>query len=197
MGHPLLYEIDTRCWLRELSERHGRNVTLATVPDDEFVRWQRLGCTHIWLMGAWASGPRARALALTTPDLRRVYDAVLPGWREEDVAGSPYAVADYKVPLGLGGETGLQEFRRQLQAHGMKLILDFVSNHMGVDHPWVNEQPDLFVQSLTSLPGTFAVETPVGTRWLAHGKDPYFPAWTDTVQIEYRRVAARAAMKTL
>ena len=37
----------------------------------------------------------------------------------------------------------------------------------------------------------------LGTRWLAHGKDPFFPAWTDSVQLDYRRPATRAAMTDL
>jgi len=32
MEHPLLYQINTRCWLRDLSARHKRTVTLADVP---------------------------------------------------------------------------------------------------------------------------------------------------------------------
>ena len=48
---PLLYEINTRCWLRELSERNSRIVTLANVPEHEFAHWRQLGFTHIWLMG--------------------------------------------------------------------------------------------------------------------------------------------------
>jgi len=35
MNHPLIYEIDARCWLRELSARHGPNITLGSAPDDE------------------------------------------------------------------------------------------------------------------------------------------------------------------
>jgi hypothetical protein len=27
MGHPLLYELNTRCWLRELSQRHSQAIT--------------------------------------------------------------------------------------------------------------------------------------------------------------------------
>jgi len=64
---PILYEINTRCWLREMSDRLGRPITLARVPDEEFVNWQRLGFTHIWLMGVWTTGPRARELALNEP----------------------------------------------------------------------------------------------------------------------------------
>ena len=197
MPHPLLYEINTRCWLRGLAEQQGRDVTLATVPDDEFTRWRKLGFTHIWLMGVWPTGPRARALALSHPELRKTYDEVLPGWQEHDVGGSPYAIADYKVPAALGGETGLGAFREKLHAFGLKLILDFVPNHLGLDHAWASERPDLFVQSLNKTPGTFAQETRIGVRWLAHGKDPYFPAWTDTVQLDYRRPATRVAMQEL
>ena len=64
MRDPLLYEINTRCWLRGLSEKAAHSITLADVPEPEFAEWQRLGFTHIWLMGAWTSGPRARAEAL-------------------------------------------------------------------------------------------------------------------------------------
>lgn len=197
MEHPILYELNTRCWLRELSDAASRAVSLASVPAAEFARWQRLGFTHIWLMGIWPTGPKSRAQALADPGLRHTYDQVLPGWREADVAGSPYAIADYKIPRALGGETGLKKFRARLHAHGLKLMLDFVPNHLGLDHAWLREQPDLFVQSPVEVPGTFAQETATGIRWLAHGKDPFFLPWDDTVQLDYRRVSARAAMREL
>lgn len=197
MKHPLLYEINTRCWLRDLSEHHQRLVTLANVPDEEFNTWQRLGFSHIWLMGVWTTGPRAREIALNVPDLRCAYDEVLPRWSEEDVAGSPYSIADYSVPEVLGGEAGLRQFRSKLKVHGLKLILDFVPNHLGVDHPWVGARSELFVQSEKEVEGTFEVETAKGKRWIAHGKDPYFAGWTDTAQVDYRRPGARAAMQEL
>ena len=39
--HPLLYEINTRCWLKELSRAAGRLVTLAQIPEREFANWQQ------------------------------------------------------------------------------------------------------------------------------------------------------------
>jgi hypothetical protein len=197
MPHPLLYEVNTRCWLRALSEKSGSAITLANVPDSELAKWQKPGFTHIWLMGVWTTGPRARAEALNHPELRRAYDQVLPGWQDADVAGSPYAIGDYQVPSVLGGETGLEEFRRRLNEQGLKLLLDFVPNHVGLDHPWVSERPDLFVQSPGDVPGAFAQETRAGLRWLAQGKDPYFAPWTDTVQLDYRRAGTRGMMTQL
>lgn len=195
--NPILYEINTRCWLRELSDQIGRSVTLANVPDEEFARWQQLGFTHIWLMGVWTTGRRARTLALNEPNLRRAYDELLPGWRKEDVAGSPYSISEYKVPDALGGNAGLKEFREKLHRAGLKLILDFVPNHLGLDHAWLRERPDLFVQSSTEVEGTFPQETGAGVRWIAYGKDPHFPYWSDVAQLDYRRPETRAAMRKL
>ena len=145
--HPILYEINTRCLLNELSRQASRPVTLAEIPEALPADWRRLGFNHIWLMGVWTTGPRARAEALKAPDLRRAYAEVLPGWNEHDVAGSPYSIAAYEVPAELGGDAGLEKFREQLRTHGLKLVLDFVPNHLGLDHPWLRERPELFVQS--------------------------------------------------
>jgi len=195
--NPLLYEVNTRCWLRSLSDTSGTTITLASVPETEFTEWQRLGFTHVWLMGDWTTGPRSRAEALRPPELRQAYDQALPGWQDADVAGSPYAIAAYSVPETLGGEAGLAKFRQRLNERGLKLVLDFVPNHVGLDHVWLTEQPEVFVQSQHEMPGTFAHQAGGRLRWLAHGKDPYFSPWTDTVQLDYRRSATRSAMMEL
>ena len=194
MSQPLLYEINTRCWLRELSEANGRAITLGNIPDAQFLQWQRLGFTHIWLMGVWTGGPRARAQALRSTGLAQAFSEALPDWTEADVGPSPYAISAYEVPARLGGEQGLEEFRRKLNSSGLRLMLDFVPNHLGLDHPWIEKRPELFVQSHQAEPDTFLQRTSAGPKYLAHGKDPYCPAWTDTVQLDYRRADARAAM---
>ncbi|MFA6546601.1 MAG: alpha-amylase family glycosyl hydrolase [Limisphaerales bacterium] len=192
--HPFLYELNTRCWLRELSDRHGQDVRLGNVPDEELATWQRLGFTHIWLMGVWTTCPRAREFALTALPLLDSYRTVLPDWTPEDVTGSPYAIAEYRVPDALGGEDGLRRFRARLNERGLKLVLDFVPNHTGVDHPWVRMKPELYVQALPGTPDTFAAETANGIVWVAHGKDPFFAAWRDTAQLDYRRPETQATM---
>jgi len=197
MIHPLLYELNTRCWLRRLSEQSGQPITLGNAPESELDRWSSWGLTHLWLMGVWSTGPRARELALTQPHQRRVYDEVLPGWQPTDVGGSPYAIADYHPASALGGDDDLARFRKRLRSRSIRLILDFVPNHLGLDHAWARQFPDLFVQSPGARPGTFLEPTVADPRWMAHGKDPYFPPWTDTVQVDYRLEAARAAMSRL
>ncbi|MEK7686366.1 MAG: alpha-amylase family glycosyl hydrolase [Verrucomicrobiota bacterium] len=194
MVHPLLYEINTRCWLRELSEKAGERILLGTVPETEFHHWRRLGFTHIWLMGVWRTGPLCRQHALRHWERQKLSDASLAEFREEDVLGSPYAIAEYQVARSLGGETGLKEFRRKLRRHGLRLILDFIPNHLGLDHSWISARPGLFVQSRARRKEAIGRQSSLGKKWFAHGKDPYFPAWTDTVQLDYRRAETRSAM---
>jgi hypothetical protein len=194
MSFPLLYEINTRCWLRELSERNGGPITLADVPESEFINWQRLGFTHIWLMGVWSGGPRGRGQALNGAGLTSAYSEALPGWTERDVIGSPYSIASYQVASILGGTDGLAKFRQRLRAFDLKLVLDFIPNHIGLDHSWVKERPELLVQAASLQSDTYTEETLFGTKFLCHGKDPNCAAWTDTFQLDYRCAQTRAAM---
>jgi len=192
--HPLVYELNARCWLRALTARHGRPIELGDVPKEEFEVWRRLGFTHIWMMGIWTTGPRSREVFLRLPETAGRLKVVLPDWREEDVAGSPYALAAYRVPDSLGGDAGLRVFRDQLHRNGLRLLLDFVPNHVGLDHPWLREHPDWFVRTVQPAPGTFPVRTRGGASWIAHGKDPNFPPWIDTAQLDFRLPAVRTAM---
>jgi glycosidase len=193
MDRPLVFEINTRCWLRALSDSCARPVTLDSVPDWQFAAWQKAGFTHLWLMGVWRTGPKALALARAQPDLRNLCREALGAVHDEDIAASPYAIADYAVAECFGGNGALRTFRQRLRRRGIGLLLDFVPNHLGVDHPWVAARPELFVHCSEPRPETF----PLGARWIACGKDPNSPAWTETAQLDYRVPAARAAMRGL
>ena len=164
MPRPLLYEINTRCWLRELSDRFGQPVHLGNVPEAEVASWKQTGFTHLWLMGVWTTGPRSRERFLRSPDTPHRLRQVLPDWRKEDVPGSPYAIAEYRVPPALGGDRGLQIFREQLHRHGLRLLLDFVPNHLGLDHPWLTQRPELFVNGPGPAEEMFRQESIRGPR---------------------------------
>lgn len=191
---PLLYEIYTRQWLHALSQRKGREIDLWGVPEDELDTWARRGVTHVWLMGMWPTGQQSRKEALASPDLRKAYDDALPGWTDADVGGSPYAVSAYAVPPSIGGDDALKALRKRMAERGIKLILDFVPNHTGLDHSWAIQRPHLYVGSPVPIPESVKIRGAHGDRYIAHGKDPWFAGWTDTLQIDYRRREARQAM---
>lgn len=194
--YPLLYEINTRVWLTELSARAGRTVTLDTVPTEEIERIAGLGFHGVWLMGVWITGPEAVAIARAGPNLPAEYRGSLPDVSPDDVIGSPYAVSRYQVAPGLGGPKALASFREALAGRGVRLMLDFVPNHTAVDHWLVRDRPDVFIRGterdLRREPQNF-FRTAAGVV-LAHGRDPNFPAWRDTAQVNYAGRAAREAM---
>lgn len=194
MDCPLVYEINARCWLRELSEKARQQLTLESVPESEFREWQRLGFTHIWLMGVWETAAASVAFSRNDRSLCRKWSKLLPDLTAAEITGSTYAIGGYTVSPSLGGDAGLANFRRRLNDTGIKLLTDFVPNHTGLDHPWVAKFPGRFVQSARKHAGSFRVETAAGLRWIAHGKDPYFPPWTDTAQLDYRNPETRKSM---
>jgi glycosidase len=61
----------------------------------------------------------------------------------------------------------------------------------------VKMQPELFVQGQPGARETFATETNAGILWIAHGKDPFFPCWSDTAQLDYRRADTQAIMQEM
>ncbi len=197
--NPLLYEINAHVWLWRWSRRAGRPLTLADIPDEALDEISEPGFSLVWLMGVWTKGELGRAIARAHPDIRRACDAALPGWSEEDIIGSPYAVHRYEVSPALGGAGALADLRARLDRRGVGLILDFVPNHVARDHCWVYEHPEYFVsadaaQAAARPADYFLAETKRGALAMAFGKDPYFPGWTDTAQLDYRNAALRAAM---
>jgi glycosidase len=201
-AHPLLYEINTWPWLRELSGAAGRGITLADVPQPELERIAALGFDAVWLMGVWERSPRSRDIASSIADLLSEYRRALPDFTAADVVGSPYAVHRYTVDAALGGPEALAVLRARLQQLGLRLMLDFVPNHLAVDHPWVAEHPNRFVQAgadrLASEPQNYFTREIAGVpRIFAHGRDPYYNGWTDTAQLDYRVTETRFAMQQL
>jgi len=194
MAHPIVCEINARCWLHELSTRAGKPVTLESVPETEIRTWERLGFSHVWLMGVWEIGPLARQAARANEALQQTCLDALPDFAVDDLVGSPYAIARYRVARELGGASGLKKLRRRLRRRGLALILDFIPNHVGLDHPWVRSHPHRFVASPAPAPETYPPQALESGGWLMHGRDPNFPAWNDTVQLDYRRADTRAAM---
>lgn len=155
----VLYEINTAVWLGELSGRYGRLVTLGEVPGEAWDEIALPGVDAVWLMGVWERSPAGLRIALRDEALRTSFRAALPDVTEADIAGSPYCVRDYVVDASFGGPEGLAEARARLAARGMRLILDFVPNHVAPDHPWVTRHPERLIQGtaddLSRTPGDF------------------------------------------
>ena len=197
--HPALYQINSRVWLTELSRTLGRPATLDDIPETELDRLAELGFDWIWFLSLWQTGPGAQQVSRSNPEWRNEFQETLPDLREDDIAGSGFAITDYAVHQNLGGDAALARLRERLRQRGLKLMLDFVPNHMGLDHPWIEDHPDYFIQGtehdLASAPQNYTrVKRVGGDLILAYGRDPYFSGWPDTLQLNYACPALQEAM---
>jgi glycosidase len=148
--YPALYQVNTRVWLTELSQPLGRRASLDDIPDVELDRLARMGFDWVWFLSVWQTGPAAQAISRANPEWCREFAETLPDLKEDDIAGSGFAIQNYTVHRDLGGAAALARLRQRLQQRGLKLMLDFVPNHMAPDHPWSDEHPDYFVHGSES-----------------------------------------------
>ena len=188
--YPSLYQINTRVWLEQLSREAGGRITLADIDDATLAGFAEQGFDWIWLLSVWQTGAAGRAIARANPQWRAEFARVLPDLSDDDICGSGFAITAYRVSDAVGGESALARFRERLARRGIKLMLDFVPNHTALDHPWVRAHPDYFIAGndglLADQPHNFVqVDTEYGPQILAHGRDPNFPGWPDTLQLNY------------
>lgn len=194
--NPHILEINTRAWLARLQAEHGRLFALQEIPDRYWQEFKALGFDAVWLMGVWKQSPKAGQIARENADILAQIRQVYPDFKTDDVIASPYAIYAYEAAPDLGGEEGLKQLHEKLNSLGMELFLDFVGNHTAMDCPYVNSDPDLYINTGTEEPRVhkdwfFQNENGV---WVAHGRDPYFAPWTDSAQLNYFNPKTRQFM---
>jgi glycosidase len=198
---PSLFQINTRVWLQRLSSEAGRRITLADVDDATIDSFAVQGFDWIWLLSVWRTGAAGRAVSRSNPRWRTEFEVVLPDLTNDDICGSGFAITAYTVSDALGGESGLAHFRERLAKRGVKLMLDFVPNHTALDHAWVSAYPGYYVQgdetAVARAPDNYVtVKTDQGRRVFAYGRDPNYPGWPDTLQLNYANPKLQAARIT-
>ena len=198
-AYPSLYQVNTRVLLTALSRTLGRPATLDDIPDAELDRIAGLGFDYVWLLSVWRTGSAGQRVSRAHAGWRHEFEDTLPDLCAEDIAGSGFAITGYTAHPAVGGTAALARTRRRLQARGLKLMLDFVPNHTALDHPWVEDHPDYYVGAgeleQTRAPQNYTwVKRMRGDVLLAHGRDPYFDGWPDTLQLDYANPATQEAM---
>lgn len=190
---PTMIELSARPWLFELSKKLGRTITISTIPDSELDAFHSQGIRTIYLMGVWSLGQYGLDRDRTDPDQLRWYSQVLPGYTQDDIIGSPFAITTFTCNPSIGSDADLGRLRERLHARGMTLILDFVPNHTAVDAVWMKTNPQYYVHAAPSLKPPYDPERYL-TSGIAFGRDPYSGAWKDTAQLNYWNPDLRKAM---
>jgi glycosidase len=165
----IIYELNARVYGKKFNE----------ISDEELQKLVDLGFDWLWLMGIWRTSPKAK----------EIFQKITP-----DFEASPYALLDYKVNPDLGGEEALSNLVNRAHKLGLKVMADFVPNHMAPDSPLIDEHPEFFIHSNKDLRDELDRDYfthPSGKR-LAYGRDPYFAGWPDTAQLDYTHPELRA-----
>ncbi len=131
---------------------------------------KELGVKIIWLMPIHAISIEKRKAKSDV----NVSDIEDPEERKKYL-GSYYSVSDYRsINPEFGDANDFEELIKVAHNNGMYVILDWVPNHTGWDHPWITEHPDYYTQdSLGNIidpidPGT-------GASW----------GWTDVADLNF------------
>ncbi|KKN48105.1 hypothetical protein LCGC14_0656370 [marine sediment metagenome] len=181
-SNPKIYEINTWPWLKSLTDRFNTPITLKNIPS-EVINQEISLFDAIWLMGVWERSPASRKIALEHNGLQKEYHKALHEFGDEDVVGSPYSIYYYQVDKRIGGIDGLMKVRQRLSERGIQLLLDYVPNHVSIDSLWTLDS-NLFIEgTLDDLMNHPKDYFSLSGKVYAHGRDPNFRGWTDTIQI--------------
>jgi glycosidase len=98
--------------------------------------------------------------------------------------GSYYSVADYKaVNPEFGTMSGFKSLVDDLHSSEMKVLIDWVPNHTGWDHPWIKQHPE-FYQKGSDGKITDPINPATGKSW----------GWTDVAALDYSNKGLHEAM---
>jgi len=100
--------------------------------------------------------------------------------------GSYYAVSDYKaINPEYGTLADFQHLVDAAHAQGFKVIVDWVANHTGWDHVWVDQHPDWYKRNAKGeLEGYHYTDL----------SDHHEEVWADVIGLDYSKPAVRAGM---
>lgn len=98
--------------------------------------------------------------------------------------GSYYSVSDYKaINPEFGNKDDFKNLVETAHNNGIYVIVDWVPNHTGWDHPWINEHPEWYTQNEK---GEIIdpINPDTGTSW----------GWTDVADLNYDNKNMQQAM---
>jgi hypothetical protein len=157
-----------------------------------------MGFDWVWFLSVWQTGEAGRRISRENQEWRQEFMQTLTDLRDEDIGGSGFAIAAYFVREQLGGDAALQRLRERLHkrpAFDARLS----AKSYRLDHSWVESHPEYYIHGTEFDPQREPrnytwVRRKQGEVLLAHGRDPYFPGWPDTLQLNYGNPTTQEAM---
>jgi alpha-amylase len=146
---------------------------------DEFTKdipeIKKLGVKVIWLMPIF---PISETKRKATGGADSKFASEFPKEEQSRYLGSYYAVSDFtKINPEFGDIEDFRALVSTAHEHGIYVILDWVPNHTGWDHTWLQTNPEFYTQNEKGE--------------VVHPKDT---DWTDTADLNYDNLAMRIQM---
>lgn len=146
---------------------------------DEFTKdipeIKKLGVKVIWLMPIF---PISETKRKATGGADSKFASEFPKEEQSRYLGSYYAVSDFtKINPEFGDIEDFRALVSTAHEHGIYVILDWVPNHTGWDHTWLQTNPEFYTQNEKGE--------------VVHPKDT---DWTDTADLNYDNLAMRTQM---
>ncbi len=190
--YPSILELHTKIWLETLSSEYGRKINFDCFPEEEIRKIQESPFDGFWLMGIWKRSLEARKKAQNCTGLITAGNELLQGFDpQKDIDASAYSIPEYTIESSFGTREGFLGFKKKIEPK--KIILDFVPNHTSRDSSLILQKPWIFMEGDESLLIQGEAFLKNG-KIIAMGKDPNFPAWNDTAQLDYSKVETREVM---
>lgn len=195
--------VNTRVFLDELSEKYNQPITIGIVPESE---WQELFKDHnsFWFMGIYRESQAGQEFCQNNPYCIRDVECEIERRVDpkKDICASSFSIPEYSLNLKIapGGWSEWDKMVDYLDSYNKKVMIDFVPNHTALDHSWAIDHPDYFVKGTKDQkqanPDFYynVIDKYDRVNYLAHGKDPNYGGWADTLQLNYANPDLQAAM---
>lgn len=145
-ANATMYEVNIRQYTEEGTFRAFQ---------EHLPRLQKMGVKILWFMPIYPISAKKRLGTL----------------------GSYYSIADYlEVNPEFGTKEDFKELVEKCHEMGFQVMLDWVANHTGWDHPWIEEHPDWYTQN-------------------ANGEIIYPETWQDVADLNYNNEDMQNEMK--
>ena len=198
-AHPLLYQINTRVWLTELSTSLGRPATLDDIPDAELDRLAKMGFDWVWFLSVWQTVRRASeshaSILNGEENFRRPCRICVRRILPDLDSPSP---ATPSIPSWEAMRRWRGCANASANAVSSSCSTSFPITRGSITHGWKSIPSITFAgteHDLAHAPHNYTwVKRKAGDSILAYGRDPYFSGWPDTLQLNYGNPATQEAM---
>ena len=112
--------------------------------DSEFLKISKY-FDWIWFMGIWDHSKIDEKFIEEHPGLINEVEGALDDWQIQDIIGSPYSIKNYKINSIIGDLSDFRNLRERLNKKGVKVMVDFVPDHFGIESRLPLDEPDYFI----------------------------------------------------